>query len=151
LDRVPGEQVYCILTKNALSSRMHINKLAPHLPKDNKEVNAHLKRLQAMLDTAIMVDPTLDRDDEARGQELDHQWSSHGDSASNLTPLEECGRRRHQNDRDLCDIIHDKDAHGRIGNQCQERERLEQEQCEERDYDFYGPYYDQPHCQHCCD
>jgi hypothetical protein len=25
---------------------------------------------------------------------------------------------------------------------------LEQEQREERDYDYYGPYYDQPHRQH---
>jgi hypothetical protein len=36
-----------------------------HLPKDNKEVNAHVKHLQAMLDVATMVDPTHDHDDEA--------------------------------------------------------------------------------------
>jgi hypothetical protein len=28
-----------------------------------------------------------------------------------------------------------------------EHERLEREQCEERDYDYYDPYYDQPHRQ----
>jgi hypothetical protein len=49
------------------------NQLTPHLPEDNKEVNAHVKRLQAMLDAATVVDPALDRDDEARGHELDHQ------------------------------------------------------------------------------
>jgi hypothetical protein len=37
---------------------------SPHLPKENEEVNAHVKRLQAMLDAATMVDPALDRDDE---------------------------------------------------------------------------------------
>jgi hypothetical protein len=35
------------------------------------EVNTHVKHLQAMLDATIMVDPTLDRDDEAWGQEPD--------------------------------------------------------------------------------
>jgi hypothetical protein len=44
----------------------------PHLPKDNEEVNAHVKRLQAMPDTATMVDPTLDHDDEAWGHEPNH-------------------------------------------------------------------------------
>jgi hypothetical protein len=33
-------------------------------------------------------------------------------------------------------------------NQCQEHERLEQEQHEERDYDYYGPYYNHSHLQH---
>jgi hypothetical protein len=45
----------------------------------------------------------------------------------------------------LCDIIHTRDARGRIENQHRDREREEQEQCEERDYDYYGPYYDEPH------
>jgi hypothetical protein len=35
------------------------------VPKDNKEVIAHVKLLQAMLDAIIVVDPTLDFDDEA--------------------------------------------------------------------------------------
>jgi hypothetical protein len=52
---------------------MLINQLTPHLPKDNKEVNAHVKRLQAMLDIATVVDPSLDHHDEARGHEFDHR------------------------------------------------------------------------------
>jgi hypothetical protein len=51
---------------------MLIDQLTPHLPKDNEEVNAHMKRLQAMLDTTTVVDPTLNHDDEAWGHELDH-------------------------------------------------------------------------------
>jgi hypothetical protein len=51
---------------------MLIDKLTPHLPKDNEEVNAHVKRLQVMLDTATVVDPALDRDDEAQGHEPNH-------------------------------------------------------------------------------
>jgi hypothetical protein len=48
----------------------------------------------------------------------------------------------------LHDVIHGRDAHDQIENRCQEHERLEQEQREERDYDYYCPYYDQPHRQH---
>jgi hypothetical protein len=70
---------------------MLIDQLTPHLPNDNEEVNAHMKRLQAMLDAAIVVDPALDCDDEARGHELDHWQSPCGDSASSLTPPEERG------------------------------------------------------------
>jgi hypothetical protein len=51
-----GEQVY----RNALASRMLIDQITPHLPKDNEEVNAHVKRLQAMLDAAIVADPIHD-------------------------------------------------------------------------------------------
>jgi hypothetical protein len=42
-----------------------------------------------MLDAATVVDQALDCDDEARGQELDHWQSPHGDSTHSLTPLEE--------------------------------------------------------------
>jgi hypothetical protein len=101
-----------------------------------------------MLDAAIVVDPTLDRDDEAWGHEHDHRQSPHGDSASSLTPLEEHDRGRDRDDQDLCNIIRRRDAHSRIENCRQESKRLELEQCEERDYDYYGPYYDQPHRQH---
>jgi hypothetical protein len=45
----------------------------PHLLKGNEEVNAHVKNLQAMLEAATVVDPTLNRDDEARGHEHDHR------------------------------------------------------------------------------
>jgi hypothetical protein len=41
---------------------MLIDQLTLHLPKDNEEVNAHVKHLQVMLDAATMVDPVLDRD-----------------------------------------------------------------------------------------
>jgi hypothetical protein len=61
-----------------------------HLLKYNKEVNTHVKCLQAMLDAATVVDPTLDRDDEAQGHEHDHRQSPHVNSASSLTPPEEC-------------------------------------------------------------
>jgi hypothetical protein len=44
---------------------MLIDQLTPHLTKGNKEVNAHVKRLQVMLDAATVVDPTLDHEDEA--------------------------------------------------------------------------------------
>jgi hypothetical protein len=59
--------------QNALASRMLIDQLTPHLPKDNKEFNAHVKHLQAMLDVATVVDLTLDCDDKARGHDPDHR------------------------------------------------------------------------------
>jgi hypothetical protein len=40
-----GEQVYRMPAPNTLASRMLINQLTPHLPKDNEEVNAHVKHL----------------------------------------------------------------------------------------------------------
>jgi hypothetical protein len=52
---------------------MLIDQLTPHLPKDNEEVNAHVKRFQAMLDAAAVVDPALVHDDEAWGHEPDHR------------------------------------------------------------------------------
>jgi hypothetical protein len=67
-----GEQVYYTPAQNALASRMLIDQLTPHLPKDNQEVTAHVKRLQAMLDAAIVVDPALNCDDEAWGHDHDH-------------------------------------------------------------------------------
>jgi hypothetical protein len=45
----------------------------PHLPKDNEEVNMHIKRLQVMLDVAIVVDPICDQEDRARGHDDDNQ------------------------------------------------------------------------------
>jgi hypothetical protein len=69
---------------------MLIDQLTPHLSKDNEEVNAHVKRPQATLDATTVVDPVLNCDSKARGQELDHRQSPCGDSAISLTPLEEC-------------------------------------------------------------
>jgi hypothetical protein len=50
-------------------------------------------------------------------------------------------------DHDLCDIIRGRDALGWIENRCQEQECIEKERRNERDYDYYGPFYDQPHWQ----
>jgi hypothetical protein len=52
---------------------MLIDQHTPHLPKDSEEVNAHVKRLQAMLDAATVVDLTLNHHDEAQGHKFDHQ------------------------------------------------------------------------------
>jgi hypothetical protein len=38
-----GEQVYHTSVQNALASSMLIDQLTPHMPKDNEEVNAHVK------------------------------------------------------------------------------------------------------------
>jgi hypothetical protein len=45
----------------------------PLLPKDREEVNAQVNCLHAMLDAATMMDPTLHRGDERRGQDPDHR------------------------------------------------------------------------------
>jgi hypothetical protein len=49
---------------------------------------------------------------------------------------------------DLRDVIRNKDAHDQIENRRQERDRIECERHGERDYDYYGLFYDQPH-RHC--
>jgi hypothetical protein len=106
---------------------MLVDQITPRLLEDNEEINAHVKHLQSMLDTATVVDPALDRDDEARGHKNDHRQSPCGDLASSLTPPKECGQRRGRDDQDLCDVIRGRDAHGRIENRHQERERIKQE------------------------
>jgi hypothetical protein len=68
-----GEQVYSTPMQNTLASRMLIDQLTPHQPKDNQEVIADIKRLQAMLDAATMVDSALNCDDEAWGHDHDHR------------------------------------------------------------------------------
>jgi hypothetical protein len=45
---------------------------------------------------------------------------------------------RGRNNRDLCDVICGRHVNGRIGNRCQEQEHVEHEQCNERDFDYYG-------------
>jgi hypothetical protein len=45
------------------------------------------------MDAATVVDPALNRDDEARGHDHDHWQSLQADLTSNLTPPEEHGRR----------------------------------------------------------
>jgi hypothetical protein len=61
-----------------------------------------------------MVNPTLDRGDRGWGQDPDHRQSPRGDSASIITPLEECGRD--WDNRGLCDVIRNRDARARIEN-----------------------------------
>jgi hypothetical protein len=58
-----------------MASRMLVDQITHHLPKDNEEVNAHVKCLQVMLVTAIVADPTLDQEDEDQGHDDDHQES----------------------------------------------------------------------------
>jgi hypothetical protein len=107
-------------------------KSPPHLPKDNEEVNTHVKRLHAMLDAATVANPVYDQEDRDRGHDHDYQESPRGDMASIITPPEENGRGRNRDNRDLCDIIHGRVAHGRIENQHRNRERQEQEHRDER-------------------
>jgi hypothetical protein len=126
---------------------MLIDQITPHLPKDNEDVNTHVKHLQAMLDAATVADPVHDQEDQDRGHEADHHHSPHGGTASSIIPLEERNRGHGRDNCDLHDIIHDRDARARIENQRRDQERDEQEQRDERDYDYYGPYYDQPHRQ----
>jgi hypothetical protein len=64
-----------------------------------------------------------------------------------ITPLEEHGRGHGWNNHYLCVVIRGRVACGRIENRRRKQERVEQEQRDERDYDYYGPYYDQPHRQ----
>jgi hypothetical protein len=63
----------------------------PHPPKDNKEVNTHVKWLQSMLDAVMLVNLVYDQEDGDRGQGGDHQESPHGDSTSSITKQEERG------------------------------------------------------------
>jgi hypothetical protein len=124
---------------NALASRILINQITPYLPKDNEKINMHNKCLHAMLNTATMVDPVHDQEDGDRGHKLDHQQCPREDSANNNTPLEEHGRGHGSDNHDLRNVICGRDACGQIKKQHQEREHIEQEQCDERDYDYYGP------------
>jgi hypothetical protein len=104
---------------------MIIDQLTPLRPKDNKEVNAQVKHLQAMIDTAILVHSTLDCGERGWGRDADHHQSPCGDLASSITPLEEHGGDR--DNRDLCDFICNRDAHDKIENWHQERDCVERE------------------------
>jgi hypothetical protein len=126
---------------------MLIDQIIPHLPKYNEEVNTHVKCLQAMLDAATEADPVHDQEDEDQGHKDDHRHSPHGDSASSFTPSKERGHGHGRDNRDLHDVIRGRVAWGRIENRRRDQEHDEREQRDERDYDYYGPYYDQPHRQ----
>jgi hypothetical protein len=98
-----------------------------------------------MLNAATVADLVHDQEDEDRGHEDDHRRSPRGDSANNITPLEEHGRGHGRDNHDLHDVIRGRDARGQIENRRLDQERDEREQRDERDYDYYGPYYGQPH------
>jgi hypothetical protein len=68
-----GEHVYCTVVHNALASRMIIDQLTPLLHKDSEEVNTQVKRLEAMMNAATMVDLTLDRGDGGWDQDPNHR------------------------------------------------------------------------------
>jgi hypothetical protein len=84
LDRVPGGVGLLHSSRECLGLKDAHRSTHPHLPKDNEEVNAHLKHPQGMLDAATMVDPVLDLDDSARG--LDKQYYSTGGMRSKMRP-----------------------------------------------------------------
>jgi hypothetical protein len=118
-----------------------LDQLTSLLPKDSEEVNAQVKHLHAMLNAAIMTDPTLGQGDRRRDQDPDHRQSPHGGSASRLSlTLNERG----QGQGDRWDVIHNRDAHDQTDNRHQERDQLDRECHDERDRDFYCPYYDHP-------
>jgi hypothetical protein len=56
-------------------------------------------------------------------------------------------RNATEDDWDLHDVIHRRDACDQFENLCKEQDHIEQEQRNERDYDYYGVFYDQPHRQ----
>jgi hypothetical protein len=74
---------------NALASRMLVDQITSHLAKYNVEINTHVKRLQAMLDSATVADPVYDQEDRDQGHDGDHRGSLRGDSANSITPWEE--------------------------------------------------------------
>jgi hypothetical protein len=71
---------------------MFIDQITPHLPKEDEEVNAHVKHLQVMLDVATIADTVHDLEEEDRGHEDDHWHSPRGDSVNSITPPKERGR-----------------------------------------------------------
>jgi hypothetical protein len=73
-----------------------------------------VKRLQAMLDAATVVDPVYNQEDRDWGHDGDHRESLRGDFASSITPREERVRERNIDNHDLHDVIHARDARGRI-------------------------------------
>jgi hypothetical protein len=125
-----------------------VDQLMLLLPKDNEQAAGQIKQLYALLDAATIPDPALAQEPGRRGQEADHRRrlrspSQRKDSASSSSSS---GRRRGQScdEGDLCDVIRTKDMHVRIESRRQDRDRVEQERRNERDYDMYDPYYDQP-------
>jgi hypothetical protein len=79
-----------------------------------------------MLDAATMTDPALNLGAGRRGQDPKHRQSPRGDSAISVSTsgLE---HDQGQGGEDLWDILHTKDARGRIENRRQDRDRVEHE------------------------
>jgi hypothetical protein len=98
-----------------------------------------------MFDATTVADPVHNQEDGDRDHDGDHRESLRGDSASSITPREERGQGCSRDHRDLCDVIYARDACDRIESQRRDQEREEQEHHDERDYDYCGPYYGQPH------
>jgi hypothetical protein len=79
-----------------------------------------------MLDAATMTDLALNLGAGRRGQDPKHRQSPRGDSAISVST----SRLEHdqgQGGEDLWDILHTKDARGRIENRRQDRDRVEHE------------------------
>jgi hypothetical protein len=89
-----------------------------------------------MLDAPTMENPAPERGYGVRGQDPDHHQSPHGDSANSLTPPEERGRGQDRNDKDLRDIIRNRDACDQIETWHQKQDRVECERRGEGDYDY---------------
>jgi hypothetical protein len=100
-----------------------------------------------MLDAATVVDLVYDQEDRDRGHDDDHQEILHWDSARSITPWEERDRGHNRDNHGLCYVIRARDTRGQIESRRRNREREEQEQRDLMDYDYYGPYYDQPQRQ----
>jgi hypothetical protein len=105
----------------------------------------HVKEFQAMFDVPTVVETISIQEDSDRGHDDDHQESLHGDLASSISPPEVCSQGCNRDNCNLCDVICGRDARDRIENRHQNWEHEEQEKRDERDYDYYGPYYDPPH------
>jgi hypothetical protein len=96
-----------------------------------------------MLDATMMTDPTLIPGGGKRGQDPDHRQSPHEDSANSLS-LSPDEQDQGQGREVLWDILCTRDARDQIENCRQQRDRADRECHNMRDYDFHGPYYDQP-------
>jgi hypothetical protein len=89
---------------------MLIDQITAHFPKDNEEVNMHVKCLQAMLNAATVANPIHDQEDEDQGHEGGHRHSPCGDLDSSITPPKKHSRGHGRDNRDLHDVIHGRDA-----------------------------------------
>jgi hypothetical protein len=125
---------------------MLIDQITPHLPKDNDEVNRHVKRLQAMLDTTTVANLVHDQEYEDQVHEDGHRHSPRGDLASSITPPEERSQGHGRDNRNLRDVIRSRYARDRIETNAEIGSVMSRSSTM-RGTDYYGSYYDQPHRQ----